>query len=82
MFSSGSWRKFFFVLHERILIVCDFKDHSKVIGRLHMEISKVLPEKDDQLEGEIRLNNGLQDVRLKASTIKEKINWKNAFHMA
>ena len=82
MFSSGSWKKYFFILHERVLIICDFNERSKIVGRLHMEISQVLPEKDDQQEGEIRLHSGLFEVRIKASSIKEKINWKNAFHMA
>ena len=82
MFSSGNWKKYFFILHERVLIITDINERSKVVGRLHMEISKILPEKDECQEGEIRMHSGLIEVRLKAASIKEKINWKNALHMA
>lgn len=78
-FSGGVWKKYFFVLHQDILIITDQIDHTKVLGKMHMQISKIIPEEPKQEENEIRLHSGLIEVRLRAANIKEKINWKNAF---
>jgi hypothetical protein len=78
MFSAGVWRKYFFILHQDVLIFTDINERAKIVGKMHMQISKIIPEDQTSLDGEIRMNSGLIDVRLKASTIKEKINWKNA----
>lgn len=42
-----------------------------------MQISTVLPDLQKYGESEIRLHSGLHEVRLRAATIKEKIDWKN-----
>jgi phosphorylcholine metabolism protein LicD len=82
MFSGGVWKKYFFILHQEVLIFTDINQRTKIIGKVHMQISKVHTEDQTFLDGEIRINSGLIDVRLKAPTIKEKINWKNAFSRA
>lgn len=55
-------------------------NRTKIIGKLHLAVSRLIPDQQDQGECEIRLNSGLIDVWLKANTIKEKIQWKNAFN--
>ena len=78
MFSKGVWKKYFFILHQDVLMLTDLNDRATIIGRMHMTITKVLPEDQTYLDGEIRVNSGLFDVRLKASSIKEKVAWKEA----
>jgi len=82
IFSSGTWTQYFFVLHEQVLLITDLNERTKVLGKMHMAVSKILPEVDSQGENEIRLHSGLIEVHLKAQSIKEKINWKNALTLA
>ena len=82
MFSKGNWVKYFFILHQEVLIFTDLKERTKILGKLHMQISKIIPEDPTHEECEIRLHSGLIEVRLRAPTIKEKINWKNSLNMA
>jgi hypothetical protein len=49
---------------------------------MHMTITRVLPEDNTYLDGEFRVNSGLIDVRLRACSIQDKINWKNALALA
>jgi hypothetical protein len=78
IFASGVWDKYFFILHQEILIFTDANERTKILGRLHMQVSKILPEDQTFVDGEIRIHSGLMVIRLRAATIKEKINWKNA----
>lgn len=82
MFSGGIWKKYFFILHQEVLIFTEINERSKIKGKIHMHISKIINEDQSFLDGEIRIHSGLIDVRLKAPTIKEKINWKNALGQA
>jgi hypothetical protein len=82
MFSGGVWKKYFFILHQQILMITDLNERTKIVGKIHMAVSKVLPEEKNDQQGEFKINSGLIEVRLKASTIKEKINWKNMLALA
>ena len=44
MFTKGVWQKYFFILHQDILIFTDVKERNKILGKLHMQISKIIPE--------------------------------------
>ena len=75
-FSYSGWNKYFFILHQEVLLIADMNDRAKIHGKLHMQISKVIND-GVQEECEIRLHSGLVEVRLRASSIKEKVDWKN-----
>lgn len=75
---KGTWVKCFFVLSHGILVFTDPNDKTQIKGKLHMQVSKVLNEDRTYLDGEIRINSGLFDIRLRAENIRDKINWKNA----
>jgi hypothetical protein len=70
------------VLNDQVLLINDLTDRTKVLGKLHMQVSKILPSEKGQAENEIRLHSGLVELHLRAPTIKEKINWKNALTFA
>lgn len=73
-FFSG-WNKYFFILHEDMLIYLD-KKGGKPIGSIHMKIAKIEPDKKDKLL--IQIFNGTNEIILKANTIKEMVEWTNA----
>ena len=76
IWSSGVWTKYFCILHEQVLLITDVNQRSNIVGKLHMQISKILPSGQDEVE--IKLHSGLVEVRLKAESIKQVIEWKNA----
>jgi len=45
---------------------------------MHMAISKLLSERPEDNDCDLRIHSGLIEVRLRAMTIKDKIDWKNA----
>ena len=49
---------------------------------MHMAITKVLPEDSTFRDGEFRVHSGLIEARLRACSIQDKINWKNALARA
>lgn len=77
-FGAGTWHRHFFVLHDDILIFTELEQKTKILGKMHMKITKVTQDQPGQDELEIRMHSGLVDVRVRAASIKEKINWKNA----
>jgi hypothetical protein len=79
MFKAGGWKKYFFILHHEILVFTDVSNTNQVVGKLHMSVSKLLNEDSTFIDCELRINSGLIDLRLKAASIQEKVNWKNAF---
>jgi len=36
IFSAGNWKKYFFVLHQQVLLITDLTERTKVIGKMHM----------------------------------------------
>lgn len=47
-----------------------------------MEITKILPNQDQDNECEIRIHSGLYESKLRALNVKEKIEWRNAINQA
>jgi hypothetical protein len=47
-----------------------------------MEITKILPNQDQDNECEIRIHSGLYESKLRAFNVKEKIEWRNAINQA
>lgn len=80
--AAGCWKKCFFTLTQDILSFADLNDKTQILGKIHMKISTILVDDGTFEDGELRLNSGLIDVRLKAASIKEKVNWKNALTKA
>lgn len=64
--------KYFFLLFNEFLIFSSKKGGQK-IGSFSLKISTVSLTPDDPLS--IYIHNGVQNVKLKASTIGEKIKW-------
>ena len=44
----GGWKKYYFILHEDMLIYLD-KKGGKPIGSIHMKIAKIQPDKKEKL---------------------------------
>ena len=80
LFNSEHRRQYFFVLKNQVLTFSEEKDKSKTLGQLHMAISTILPEQPNDTDCDIRLHSGLVELRLRAPTIKDKIDWINAFN--
>ena len=80
IFTAGQWKEYYFILHEEVLMFMEVSNRTQIVGKLHMAVSKLLPDAPNQGECEIRINSGLIDVWLKGNTIKDKIDWKNAFN--
>jgi hypothetical protein len=81
MFSgSSTWKPYYFILHEDVLMFTEVTSKHKILGKLHMQISKILRDEGSDLE--IRLNSGLVDISLRAKNISEKVEWKNALAKA
>ena len=51
------------------------KKHGKILGSIHLKVSKISSISKDPLQ--ILVFNGTNDIVLKASSIKEKVNWQN-----
>lgn len=45
-----------------------------------MEITNILPNEDQDSECEIRIHSGLYESKLRAESLKEKNEWKNAIN--
>jgi oxysterol-binding protein-related protein 3/6/7 len=75
----GGWTKYYFILHQEMLYQLDKKD-GKLMGQIHMQVAKVQNDKDDKLV--IRVFNGTNEIALRASSIKEMVEWSNALHTA
>ena len=73
-FFSG-WVQYYFVLHEEMLVQLD-KQGGKPLCSIHMKVSRVEPDKKDKLV--MLLFNGTNEIQLKASSIKEMVEWTNA----
>ena len=69
-------------LTKNILVLHDGVEEGKVIGRLHMQVSMLVPAKPSDNDCDIRLNSGLVELRLRAPTIGEKCKWHNALSNA
>ena len=41
---NGEWKEYYFILHENILMFTEVQNKAKVIGKLHLEISKIMPD--------------------------------------
>lgn len=67
--------RYYFILHEDTLIYLD-KQGGKPQGSIHMKISKISGDQKDKLL--IAINNGTNEVYLRANSIKEKVDWTNA----
>ena len=35
-FSYSGWKKYFFILHQEVLLITDLNDRAKIHGKLHM----------------------------------------------
>ena len=70
---------YFFIQHDDTLIYMDQKKE-KIIGSIHLKIAKIETYSKDPLL--IQIFNGTNEIQLKASTIKEKVEWTNALHKA
>jgi oxysterol-binding protein 1 len=64
--------KYYFLLFHEYLIFSSKKGGQK-IGSFSLKISTITLTPDDPLS--IHIHNGVQNVKLKASTIGEKIRW-------
>jgi hypothetical protein len=74
--ASTIWKPYYFILHEEVLMFTEVSSKHLILGKIHLQISKIL--KDEGSDLEIRLNSGLVDITLRAKNISEKIEWKNA----
>lgn len=52
------------------------KKEGKLLGQVHLRIAKVSSDSKDPLV--LQVNNGTNEILLKAFTIKEKVEWTNA----
>ena len=73
----GSWIQYYFILHEDTLIQLD-KKQGKPLGSIHMKVAKILPSPDKNDKLQMQIFNGTNDVILRASSIKELVEWTNA----
>ena len=80
LFTSENWQPFFFSLKNQILTFSDENDKIKTRGCLHMAISKLLPEMRTDSDCDIRIYSGLVELRLRAYSIKDKVDWCNAIN--
>jgi hypothetical protein len=67
---SGTWNPYHFILHEDVLMFTNETQKSIILGKLHMQITKIL-DADSDLD--IKLNSGLVDINLRCKNISEKI---------
>ena len=70
-YGSATWKPFYFILHEDVLMFTEAASNQKILGKIHMLISKILRDEGSDLE--IRLNTGMVDISLRAKNISEKI---------
>lgn len=40
--SGAIWKSYYFILHEDVLLFTETHDRKKILGKLHMQISKIL----------------------------------------
>ncbi len=77
-FFSG-WVQYFFILHEDTLIYMD-KQKEKIVGSIHLKIAKFENVPKDPLQ--IQIFNGTNEILLRTTNIKEKVDWTNALTKA
>jgi len=70
----SGWTPYFYILHDDELLQMT-KDKSKVLGTIHLKVAKVASNPRDSLA--IEIFTGTQELTLRASTIKEKVDWIN-----
>jgi len=71
----GGWNKYYFILHEEMLYQLDKKE-GKPLGSIHMQVAKVQPDKNEKLV--MHIFNGTNEILLRASSIKDMVDWTNA----
>ncbi len=73
----SSWVPYYFILHEDTLLQLD-KQGGKPVGSIHMRIAKILPSPDKNDKLQLVIHNGTSEIFLRASSIKEMVEWTNA----
>jgi hypothetical protein len=52
------------------------KKEGKSLGSIHMQVAKVQPDKNEKLV--IHIFNGTNEILIRASSIKDMVDWTNA----
>jgi hypothetical protein len=73
-FFSG-WNRYYFILHEDMLYQLE-KEQGRPMGQIHMKVAKVQSDKKEKLI--MHVFNGTNEILLRASNIKEMVDWTNA----
>ena len=68
---SGTYKEYYFILHEEVLMFTEINQKHVIKGKVHMQITKI--SKDEKSDLEIKLNTGLVDLNLRCKTISDKI---------
>ena len=76
--SSGEWQKQKMVLRDELLIFMNASDASKVLGRVHMSVGRVLENSEEDEETDLKIHTGMFDIQVRTNSIQEKIQWQNA----
>ena len=88
---GGTWRECFFVLHEDILRIMDYPSKKRLIGQMHLKITKISKvggggENANGVQQEacefVFDCGGLFNVRVRAPSVAEYVEWSNALSNA
>ena len=92
LFGGPTWKKYFFVLHEDILLMLDFPSKKQLLGQIHLKVTTfkasggAVSRLGDEADchnidaNEFLLDSGkLLQLRLRAPNIQEFNEWQNTF---
>ena len=63
------------VLRDELLVFMDAFDTSKVLGRVHMSVARVLENSKEDEETDLKIHTGMFDIKVRTDSIQEKIRW-------
>jgi hypothetical protein len=66
------------MLQDELLIFTNADDATKVLGRVHMSVGRVLENSKEDQETDLNIHTGMFDVKVRTNSIQEKIQWQNA----
>lgn len=60
LYNSDVWKRYYFILHQEVLMFTEVDNKANIIGKIHMQISQVR----DHEESEFIIDSGTIELRL------------------
>ena len=76
--SSGEWQKRKMVLRDELLIFMNAYNPSKVLGRVHMSVGRVLENTKEDEETDLKIHTGMFEIKVRTNSMQERIQWQHA----